>query len=103
MHMVRISWVIGGPQGSGVDTSANLFGDAIAKAGYYIFGNREYYSNIKGKHSYFTLTISDVPTASISDDIDILSTFEAETIFQHFRQLKGVLLYDKNILPNADI
>ncbi len=95
--MVRISWVIGGPQGSGVDTSANLFGDAIAKAGYYIFGNREYYSNIKGKHSYFTLTISDVPTASISDDIDILSTFEAETIFQHFRQLKGVLLYDKNI------
>jgi 2-oxoglutarate ferredoxin oxidoreductase subunit alpha len=95
--MVRITWVIGGPQGTGVDTSANLFGDAIARSGYYIFGNREYYSNIKGRHSYFTLTVSDQPTRSISDDIDILATFEAETVFQHFRQVKGVLIYDKNM------
>ena len=97
MHMVRITWVIGGPQGTGVDTAANLFGDAIAKAGYYIYGNREYYSNIKGKHSYFTITISDAPTSSISDDIDVLATFEPETVFQHFRQVKGTLLYDKNM------
>lgn len=95
--MVRINWVIGGPQGTGVDTAANLFGDSIARAGYYIFGNREFYSNIKGRHSYFTIMIGDQPPRSVSDDIDILTTFEPETIVQHFRQLKGVLLYDKNV------
>jgi len=52
---MRISWMIGGAQGSGVDTSANIFGNAVAANGYYIYGNREYYSNIKGRHSYFIL------------------------------------------------
>ncbi|GIS96251.1 MAG: hypothetical protein CM1200mP23_0570 [Nitrososphaerota archaeon] len=47
------SWLIGGPQGSGVDTPANIFSRVSAKLGYHIFGKREYHSNIKGEHSYF--------------------------------------------------
>ncbi len=93
--MVKITWMIGGPQGSGVDTSATVFGNALARAGYYIYGNREYHSNIEGRHSYFNLTISDKPMHSISDDINILVTFEAETIFQHFREVHDYLFYNK--------
>ena len=47
------SWMIGGAQGSGVDTSANIFAKAAAQGGLQVYGNREYYSNIKGEHSYF--------------------------------------------------
>ena len=47
------SWMIGGAQGSGVDTPASIFAKAVATAGYYVYGTREYYSNIKGEHSYF--------------------------------------------------
>ncbi|QKR00321.1 2-oxoacid:acceptor oxidoreductase subunit alpha [Metallosphaera tengchongensis] len=94
---MRITWEIGGAQGTGVDTSANIFGAALASAGYYIYGNREYYSNIKGRHSYFNLTISDRRARSISSTVDILATFDAETVFQHFAEVKGVIIYNRGV------
>ena len=54
----EVSWMIGGPQGTGVDSSANLFSQACATAGLWVFGKREYHSNIKGKHSYFQVRVS---------------------------------------------
>ncbi len=94
---MRLSWMIGGAQGLGVDTSANLFGSAVAKSGYYLYGSREYYSNIKGRHSYFNVTISDEPANSISDKVNILATFDSESVFQHFREAKDFIIYSKPI------
>ncbi|WP_202904445.1 2-oxoacid:ferredoxin oxidoreductase subunit alpha [Caldivirga sp. MU80] len=94
---VKITWMIGGAQGSGVDTSASIFGNAVARAGYYIYGNREYHSNIKGRHSYFNLTISDVKMHSLSDEVNILATFDAETVFQHFMEARDYIIYDKTL------
>ena len=48
-----ISWVIGGPQGSGVDSASHIFLKSIAMAGLNVFGKREYHSNIKGEHTLF--------------------------------------------------
>lgn len=95
-----ITWVIGGAQGSGVDSAANIFSRACAYAGYNIFGNREYYSNIKGEHSYFNVRISDEPARSHIDLIDILVSFDAETIFRHVPNVKekGIVLYDKDVI-----
>lgn len=89
--------MIGGAQGTGVDTSANLMGNALARAGYYIYGNREYYSNIKGRHSYFNITISDAPKRSVTSKVNILASFDAETVFQHFTEVKDYLFYDKDL------
>jgi 2-oxoglutarate ferredoxin oxidoreductase subunit alpha len=87
--------MIGGAQGLGVDTSANLFGSAVAKAGYYIYGNREYYSNIKGRHSYFNVVVGSKPYRSISEKVNILTSFDAETVFQHFTSVTDFMIYDK--------
>ena len=95
---MRISWVIGGAQGTGIDTAANIFGNAIAAAGYYVFGNREYNSNIKGRHSYFSLTISDKRVRSITESIDILVSYDADTIFEHFQNVKGTLIYNPTVV-----
>jgi Pyruvate:ferredoxin oxidoreductase and related 2-oxoacid:ferredoxin oxidoreductases, alpha subunit len=89
--------MIGGAQGTGIDTSATIFGNAIASAGYYVFGNREYYSNIKGKHSYFTLTISDKRVKSNTQKVDILVSFDAETIFHHFTDVTSYLIYNRSV------
>ena len=89
--------MIGGAQGTGIDTSATIFGNAIASAGYYVFGNREYYSNIKGRHSYFTLTISDKRVKSNTQKVDILVSFDAETIFHHFTDVTSYLIYNKSV------
>ncbi|MEJ2777763.1 2-oxoacid:ferredoxin oxidoreductase subunit alpha [Stygiolobus sp. RP850M] len=94
---MRLTWMIGGAQGTGIDTSATIFGNAIASAGYYVFGNREYYSNIKGRHSYFTLTISDKRVKSNTQKVDILVSFDAETIFHHFTDVTSYLIYNKSV------
>src|SRR5690349_10008742 len=94
-----LTWVIGGAQGSGVDSAANIFSRACAQAGFHIFGKREYYSNIKGEHSYFTVRVSDEPIHSHVDLIDILVSFDAETVFVHACEVKegGAIIYDSDL------
>jgi 2-oxoglutarate ferredoxin oxidoreductase subunit alpha len=94
---MKVSWLIGGAQGTGIDTAASIFGNAIANAGYYVFGNREYHSNIKGRHSYFSLTISDKKVYSISQFQDIITSYDAETLYQHFREARRVVIYNKQL------
>lgn len=89
--------MIGGAQGSGVDSSANFFAYSVASSGYNVYGKREYFSNIKGRHSYFTVVASDGPVRSVTDEVHVLTSFDAETVFRHaFGVMKdGVLIYDK--------
>src|SRR5574340_701183 len=91
-----LSWMIGGPQGSGVDSSANAFARACAHAGLNVFGKREYYSNIKGEHSYFTVRASTGTIRSHIDAVHVLATFDAETAFRHVREVvdDGAVIYD---------
>ncbi len=75
------SWMIGGPQGSGINTSAEILAKAFCRQGYYVFGNIEYHSNIKGKHSYYRLRISDQPVHSHIEAVHLLVALEEETLF----------------------
>lgn len=90
--------MIGGAQGTGVDSSANAFGYAVASAGYNVFGKREYYSNIKGEHSYFNVVASETPVRSAVDFVHLLATFDAETVFRHAGEVVpgGGIIYDKS-------
>jgi 2-oxoglutarate/2-oxoacid ferredoxin oxidoreductase subunit alpha len=94
-----ISWLIGGPQGSGVDSAANIFAKTCAKEGFHIFGKREFYSNIKGEHSYFTIRISEKPVSSQLEEINMLVSFDAETVFRHADKVSpgGVVIYDSSL------
>lgn len=95
-----ISLIIGGPQGGGVESASAVLLRAIAQAGYYAFGKREYFSNIKGRHSYFHLRIRDKQTFSIKDPIDLLVCLDAETMFTHFNDVvkDGSVIFDPSIL-----
>ena len=88
--------MIGGAQGSGVDTSANIFARAAAAGGLFVYGKREYYSNIKGEHSYFQVRVSKTPIRSHVDTVDLLATFEEETIFRHALEVRkeGGIIYN---------
>jgi 2-oxoglutarate ferredoxin oxidoreductase subunit alpha len=96
MTKTDICWMIGGPQGSGVDSSATLFARACAVAGYWVFGKREYHSNIKGEHSYYQVRVKTEPVGSIVDPISLLATFEDSTARIHAHEImpNGALIYD---------
>src|SRR5574339_1211748 len=99
----NLSWVIGGAQGSGVDSAANIFSRACAAAGLNIFGKREYYSNIKGEHSYFTVRVSNKQVRSHKEQIDILVSFDAETIFLHADKVSsnGVIIFNSELINKS--
>ena len=93
------TWLIGGPQGSGVDSGANIFSKVCAEMGYQIFGKREFYSNIKGEHSYFTVRVADKKINSNVNAVNLMVSFDAETIFRHFDEVisGGGIIYDSDL------
>jgi len=94
------NWMAGGPQGSGIDTAANIFGRACAYGGLYVYGRREYHSNIKGLHSYFHLMVSRKEVSANLNDVDMLAAFDAETVVRHITEIVpgGGIIVDQNQL-----
>jgi 2-oxoglutarate ferredoxin oxidoreductase subunit alpha len=94
----EIAWRVGGPQGSGVDTAARMFSLACAYGGLNVFGRREYYSNIMGRHSYYDVRVADHPLTSHTDRVDLLAAFEAETLARHTICVRpgGVVVYNSD-------
>lgn len=99
VDMADMTWLIGGPQGSGVESAAVIFAQMCAKAGYFVFGKREFHSNIKGEHSYFAVRVSDEMIRSSSDSVSLMVSYDAETIFRHYSTVSsgGAIIYDLDL------
>jgi 2-oxoglutarate ferredoxin oxidoreductase subunit alpha len=95
-----VNWMAGGPQGSGVDTASTIFGRACGYGGLYVYGRREYHSNIKTLHSYFHQRVSKQPTLANISDVDLLAAFDAETVVRHVGEVvsEGGLIVDSRDL-----
>ena len=100
MVVESINWMAGGPQGSGVDTASTIFGRACGYGGLWVFGRREYHSNIKTMHSYFHQRVSKQPTLANISDVDLLASFDAETIVRHVGEVvnEGGIIVDSRDL-----
>src|SRR2546428_158828 len=99
-----VTWMTGGPQGSGVDSSASIFAGACVSGGLWTFGLREYYSSIKGPHSYFEVRVNDNRIMSHVNEVDLLATFDAETLIRHAEEVSpgGGIIYDPTF-ANVDV
>ncbi len=97
------NWMAGGPQGSGVDSSANIFARACCYGGLHVYGKREYSSNIKGMHSYFHIRTSPEQVGAVTDRVDLLCAFDAESVVRHFREVVpggGIICDSKSLEAN---
>jgi 2-oxoglutarate ferredoxin oxidoreductase subunit alpha len=93
-------WMAGGPQGSGVDSAANIFARACCYAGLHVYGKREYHSNIKGLHSYFHVRVSKKEVVADVDRVDLLCAFDAESVVRHIFEVApgGGIICDADTL-----
>ncbi|MCJ7608549.1 2-oxoacid:acceptor oxidoreductase subunit alpha [Candidatus Bathyarchaeota archaeon] len=93
-------WMGGGQQGSGVDTAANIYSRACCYGGLHVYGEREYHSNIKGLHSYFSVRCSPREIGANLDQVDLLAAFDSETVVRHIWEIspKGGVIIDDSIL-----
>jgi len=104
MVIESINWMAGGPQGSGVDTASTIFGRACGYGGLWVFGRREYHSNIKTMHSYFHQRVSKQPTLANISDVNLLAAFDAETVVRHVDEVMnegGIIVDSRDLNINA--
>ena len=80
MQKNRLSWLIGGPQGSGINASAEVFAKACSRAGLRVYANIEYHSNIMGKHSFYRVRVDEEDVRSYQEKTDILVALDHETL-----------------------
>lgn len=78
-----LNWLIGGPQGSGINLSADTFAKALTRAGYRVYTSIEYHSNIMGEHSYVRVRISPEYRGSALDRANLVVALDDETLFGH--------------------
>ncbi|MCE4601569.1 MAG: 2-oxoacid:acceptor oxidoreductase subunit alpha [Desulfurococcales archaeon] len=94
--------LIGGPQGSGMETSGQILTSALARRGYGVLSDREYYSNIVGRHSYVHMRISSytIPR-SLTYPVHMAGFIDAESVFTHTFDIAsgGWLIYDAGTDP----
>ncbi len=74
-------WLIGGPQGGGINVAAETFARACLRDGVRVFANIEYHSNIMGEHSYYRVRLSGDDRRSLLDKVDVLVALDDETLF----------------------
>ena len=92
--------LIGGPQGAGLETSAQVLSAAYAYTGYGVIANREYHSNIIGRHSYVAFTVAaDSLPRHYSYPFHVAAFMDAESVFTHYSDLGpgSVLVYDTGV------
>ena len=112
-----IMWLIGGPQGGGINVAAETMARACLADGIRVFADIEYHSNIMGEHSYYRIRFSERDRHSLLDQIDIVVALDDETLFGdvhhefpgfsgHLRELSpgGAAVYDaKDRVDPAEI
>src|SRR5882762_9011251 len=103
--------MIGGPQGSGINASAEVFAKACSRAGLRVYANIEYHSNIMGKHSFYRVRVDEHDIRSYKEKTDILVALDHETLagdgdhrrwathFGHLHELNpgGGVVYDSEV------
>jgi len=112
----QLTWMIGGPQGSGINASAEVFAKACSRAGLRVYANIEYHSNIMGKHSFYRVRVDEEDVRSYREKTDILVALDHETLSGDDRRWRthnghlhevsenGGVIYDSDIgyTPPAD-
>lgn len=93
--MVRTSLKIVGASGQGIDSIGEVVAKALKRAGYCVFGYREYPSLIKGGHASYQLDFSDEELRSTETNVNIVIALNHHGLEINVPDLKngGILIH----------
>jgi 2-oxoglutarate ferredoxin oxidoreductase subunit alpha len=107
---MKLSLLIGGKAGQGINFVSKLISEVLADYGYFTFNYRDYQSLIRGGHNFNILTISDKQIGSSESKIDGIISLDNKTLDIHKKNLKkeGFIIkfekfQDKNLGRNINI
>ncbi|MBI2636191.1 2-oxoacid:acceptor oxidoreductase family protein [Candidatus Peregrinibacteria bacterium] len=93
--MSRVALKIVGAQGQGVNSIGEICAKGLKRAGYCVFGYREYMSLIKGGHSCYQLDISDCRIGSSETKVNILVALNHHGLNKNAGEVKdsGIIIH----------
>ena len=97
----KLGWKIGGEQGEGLESTAEIFSTVINKLGYHMYTTRDFASRIKGGHSNSKICIDEEKINVIDYKTNILIAFDQATLDNYVDELdeKSVIIADARIKP----
>lgn len=97
----KLSWKIGGEQGEGLESTAEIFSSVINKLGYNMYSTRNFASRIKGGHSNSKICVNEDKKNAISYHTDILVAFDQVTLENYIDELHNdsIIIVDDKIKP----
>ncbi len=89
-----------GEAGQGIQTVGDTLARVFARTGYHVFTHQDYESRIRGGHNFYQIRVADRPLTAARDRIDILVTFDRESIDidAAFVADHGRIIYDSGTL-----
>lgn len=97
----EVCWQIGGEQGTGLDSTAEVFNTVSSRAGYYVYAYKTFASRIKGGHTDFTTRLSVHRVQAPAEGVHLLVALDQETINLCAKNVYpgGIVLADSAIDP----
>src|SRR2546426_772431 len=83
--------MIGGPQGSGINSVAENFAKGCMRGGLHVFANIEYHSNIKGELSKYQVMVNTIALGASLGLVDYNFDLAAAAIREGFTGRKAAL------------
>jgi 2-oxoglutarate ferredoxin oxidoreductase subunit alpha len=76
----EVCWQIGGEQGTGLDSTVEVFNTVASRAGYYVYAYKTFASRIKGGHTDFTTRLSVDRVQAPSAGVNLLVALDQQSI-----------------------
>lgn len=92
----ELTWMVGGQQGEGIESTGHVLSAGLNRLGYHIYGYRTFSSRIKGGHTNFRIRIATHRILANSDHVDVLIAFDRDSIRRNAAQLApgAVVVFD---------
>lgn len=78
--VAQLTWMIGGRQGEGIDSTGEIVARAFHRLGYFVYGYRHFASRIKGGHTNYKLRLGAREMRCGDDGLDLLLALDQESI-----------------------
>lgn len=97
----EISWMVGGEQGQGIDSTGDILSIACNRLGYYVYGYKQFSSRIKGGHTNYKVRLSPQPVNAPARELHILVALDQKTIDRNHQELVagGIAIADPHFSP----
>lgn len=101
----ELTWMVGGQQGEGIESTGEVLASGLNRAGYHLYGYRTFSSRIKGGHTNFKIRIAGRRVLGMTDTTDVLVAFDQEALDRVAYQLAddAVILFDSDGSKQARI